>query len=594
MENLSNQFNEKKLTLKESKRQSKVISLEKAIADNINTGMKIHIGGFPNAAITEIIRQFWDKRPEFTLIVGQLIGFAIDMIHAGLVRKVIGASCYERGLTERPSAIVQRAYKEREIEVENWSLLSIIMRLIAGAMGTGFMPTRSIMGSSMSVENNGSFMEIDDPFGGGDRIGLVRALRPDISLIHGLAADSSGNTILAPNLFSDGIDQWGALASKGGVIVTVEKVVSTEFIQKHSSLVKVPGYMVNAVSEVPFGAHPEGLDNFGLEEISAYGPDYDFMMAHKEASENLNLNPWIREWMLDCASRQEYFHKLGYEKITFLKSKMDCDNLKYTPALGGQGSQGNSITEALNPAKRMVIVAARKAKERVYIHDHKIILAGPGFAALTAWLAYCQLREEGYDIALIQGTGLLGYLPHYGNLSTVNPAFIRTSKMISDILFTYGVIVGGENNRCLSILGAGQIDRYGNINNTRTAEGDYLVGSGGGNDAVNAKEVLVVAPQSKRRFVDKVPYTTCPGDRVTTLISTEGVFEKPLDKNEFILTAYYPNQKLTDTEQKIKAIREKCGWELEVSSTAKEIALFTREELWLLTQFDPEGIYIGN
>jgi acyl CoA:acetate/3-ketoacid CoA transferase alpha subunit/acyl CoA:acetate/3-ketoacid CoA transferase beta subunit len=591
MASILNQAPESLFGLHETRGESKVVSLEKAIIDNIKPKAKIHIGGFPNAAIAEIIRQFWGSKPELTLITGQLIGYAIDMIYAGLVRKLIVASCYEHGLTERPSNVVQEAYKGGKIEIENWSLLSITQRLLAGAMGICFMPTKSIMGSSMAEEHEDAFREIDDPFGEGNRIGLVKALKPDISIIHGLAADSSGNTILAANLFSAGIDQWGALASKGGAIVTVEKVVSTQFIQEHSSLVKVPGYLVNAVSEVPFGAHPEGLANFGIKEISDYGTDYDFTKAHREASENLNLDAWIKEWILDCPSRRAYLHKLGYDKTMLLKGKMSRDSWKYDPALD---SEDISKSEDINPAKIMVAAATRVAKDKIYKHGYKIILAGPGFAALTAWLTYCQLRTEGYDIELLQGTSLLGYTPYPGNPSIVNPALLESGKMISDILYTYGVFVGGEDNRCISILGAGEIDRYGNINTTKTADGGYLVGSGGGNDAINAKEVLVVTPQSKRRFVEKVTYITCPGDRVTTLISTMGVFEKLADEKEFTLTAYHPSQGSSGREEKIKTVREKCGWDLKISPRAKEVPLPSYQELRLLHLFDPKGLYIGD
>jgi len=48
----------------------------------------------------------------------------------------------------------------------------------------------------------------------------------------------------------------GALGSQKGIIATVEKIVSTEFIREHSSFVSVPAYFVKSVSVVPFGAHP--------------------------------------------------------------------------------------------------------------------------------------------------------------------------------------------------------------------------------------------------------------------------------------------------------------------------------------------------
>ena len=63
-------------------------------------------------------------------------------------------------------------------------------------MGWEFIPTRSLIGSSMAEENKDSFTVIDSPFGTRRKDRPYKALRPDITLVHGLAADRSGNTIL--------------------------------------------------------------------------------------------------------------------------------------------------------------------------------------------------------------------------------------------------------------------------------------------------------------------------------------------------------------------------------------------------------------
>ena len=65
-------------------------------------------------------------------------------------------------------------------------------------------------------------------------------------------------------------------------------------------------------------------------------------------------------------------------------------------------------------------------------------------------------------------------------------------------------------------MGGGQIDRHGNVNDT--AVGDYLhpihrwPGSGGGNDVMSfCGRTIVILEQSKRRFLEKVDFNTCPG-----------------------------------------------------------------------------------
>lgn len=66
---------------------------------------------------------------------------------------------------------------------------------MAGAMGLPFLPTRSLIGSDLGrdAEAAGLFKVVADPFGAGagGPIGLVKALRPDISLAHAWATPTA-------------------------------------------------------------------------------------------------------------------------------------------------------------------------------------------------------------------------------------------------------------------------------------------------------------------------------------------------------------------------------------------------------------------
>ena len=112
--------------------------------------------------------------------------------------------------------------------------------------------------------------------------------------------------------------------------------------------------------------------------------------------------------------------------------------------------------------------------------------------------------------------------------------------MSPDTVMAQGVFVGGRHNRCLSVLGAGQIDRHGNINSTVTSKGQFLVGSGGANDAMNASEVIVALDHAKDRLVEELPYVTGKGDAVTTVVSTTGASSGslPAEKSCFSTPAF--------------------------------------------------------
>ncbi len=76
----------------ENEGEDKVVSLQEAIKRNVKEGAKIHIGithCSPLAAVLEIARQFFGKKPNFTLIVRGVRDTTVILIHMGLVKKVI-------------------------------------------------------------------------------------------------------------------------------------------------------------------------------------------------------------------------------------------------------------------------------------------------------------------------------------------------------------------------------------------------------------------------------------------------------------------------------------------------------------------------
>ena len=570
--------------------ESKIATLEEAIEKNFRPGMAIYVGSFANVANRELIRQFQNTKPAFTIIGGSR-DYVSVLVACGLVKKLIGSGFGHIYPTPGPSHAIQRAYKEKNIEIEDWTVLTLTQRLMAGAMDMGCTITKSMIGSSIGLEAADSFKEIDDPFGSGQRLAMIRALTPDIALVHGWAADRQGNVITGAPHFV-GRDVWGARASRQGVVVTVEKIVSTDFIREHSSLVTIPGTMVNSVSEVPLGAHPQNFPSWGMgiREFDSYDADYDFMRDYRAAARDRNrLAAWLKEWIADCPTHEDYLRKLGAERVAILRSKVNRNSWKHTLE---ELSETIPLEANASNTERMISAAAREIKNIVLKNRYKTILTGMGASILAAWLAYYLLREEGYAIKPIVGIGLISYSPRPGDPQNCSILNTLTAEMMANELESYGVLVGGLNNRCLSILGAGQIDKYGNINSSRTSGNSYLIGSGGANDAVNAEAAIVVTPQNSGRFVEEVNYVTCPGNKVKMVISDKGVFEKLGADREFTLTRYISGLDLPTTKEAIiRAIKESCGWDLKVSPDIAEVPPPTKQELAMLSAFDPKGLF---
>ncbi|MFA4911700.1 MAG: CoA-transferase, partial [Desulfobacteria bacterium] len=365
-----------------------------------------------------------------------------------------------------------------------------------------------------------------------------------------------------------------------------------DFIRQYSHLMKLPGDYVTAVCEVPLGAHPSGLAKGGMSDFPVYTEDYDFVdEVCKAAKDPERFDKWIDKWVLGCKDHKDYLNKLGYNRILALKGRTHADSWRYDVEAFTKEYDSPEYT----PLEMAIVVAGRKTREIIKKNDYRTILAGAGIANLGAWLAYFDLKEEGFDIELMAEIGLYGYTPTPFDPAIFNHRNFPTCKAIVDTHDVMGIFMGGSMNRCIGTLGIAEIDKYGNINTTKIPERLlYIAGSGGANDiATSAKEIVVTAVHSKRRFLDKVSYITSPGRKVTTLVSTMGVFEKIGDDKEFTLTGYFPNQGLTTKEDHIRCIKENCGWDLKVCSDPEEIPPPKLEELIMLRMFDPRKHYLG-
>ena len=572
--------------LKKNEGQNKVISLEEAIKQNVKPGMTIYLDEGANAAARAILKQFWGSRPQFTLVMPAVSGDPVELVSSGLVKKIITSACIERRPSLGPISVIQRAYQDKSVEIENWSLLTLMLRLMAGALGVSFMPTKSLLDSSVAKANRDSFIALDDPFGSGQRVGLVKALNPDLAIVHALAADRYGNCILPAGSMS-GYSGWGPKASRGGVVVTAEKITTTDYIRRHAALTTLPGHVVRSVSQASFGAHPEGMLNRGISGFASYGEDPEYMDEVRKARRDPKLlNAWVKEWVLDCPSHEEYLKKLGTVRLSGLKSRAEKDTWQNNLE---RVLKNISTSPEYSATEMMIITAARKTREKTLQRGYRTLLVGAGTALLAAWLAYLQLTEEGYDVELVNGPGLFGYMPRPADPSITNYHSLATCKMLGDVMQSYGWMVSGTD-KCLAILGAAEIDKLGNINSAIANGGLYLTGPGGANDAGNAAEVMVVITQSAQRLVKKVSYVTVPRSRVTTLVSDWGIFHKLSPNQEFILTGCLPRSEAKDGI--ISCIKERCGWEVRVSDKLEEIKPPTIEELTILRLLDG-GVFLG-
>lgn len=569
----------------------KVTTLEEAVRRHVRPGATLYVGsahGRANPLIRELVRQWWGRAPAFTLATVGLGSPWTALIHGGLARRVITTFMGEGYPFPTPQPLISRAVLDGRLEVSNWSMLTFPLRLLAGAMGVPFLPTRSLLGSSMEEDNAraGDFMAADDPFGAEARVGYVRALVPDLALLHGWAADRAGNVMVAPPMNEN---LYGAMAARDGALVTVEKIVSTDFVRRHADLVRLPGQYVRAVVPTPHGAHPGGMYGMNVPELEGYAEDLPWILECRKAFRTPETaDAWIREWMLDPPTHEAYLAKLGYGRIMEIKGRAHTDAwVSELDSLSGALPAGAPAS----PSEWMVVAAARMLAEKVQARGYKTFLAGVGNSNLAAWLAASELKQAGVDVELMAEAGMVGYLPRPAEPFVFSFRNFPSCKMLTDILHVMGVFMGGRHNRCLGSLAAGQIDKHGNINSTIMPGITYITGSGGANDITSsAREVVVCLQQSPRRFVDKVPYITAPGRTVRTVVSDLGVYEKAADHGELWLSGVFGDRPEAEA---VKAARAACGWELEVAPALRRFEAPAIDELALIRLFDPRRYFLG-
>lgn len=281
---------------------SKLVDLHDAIAAHVPNGSMVLLGAqleqmIPFAAGHEIIRQ---GRQDLQL-VGPISDILFDqLIGAGCVSRVFAA--WVGNVSAGVGYCFRRAVEEgipRRLQTVDYSNFTLALALHAGALGVPFMPTYSTLGSDV-LARNGNLREFPSPVSE-EKLVAVRALRPDVAIVHVQRADAMGNAHLWGNL---GVAVDGARASRK-VIVVAEEIVEPEVIASDPNRTLIPGFLVAAVVHEPWGAHPSPVQG-------CHGRDHAFFSQYHEQSRTVeDFERWLERWVLGVAGRREYMNLLG-------------------------------------------------------------------------------------------------------------------------------------------------------------------------------------------------------------------------------------------------------------------------------------------
>lgn len=144
----------------------------------------------------------------------------------------------------------RKAVESGVVKANEHACYTVICALRAAQMGVPFMPVRGLRAGDL-LQVAEYFKVIEDPFGG-EPITVVKALRPDVAVIHVQEADVMGNARILGPKYED------ILLSRAAkkVIITAEHIIPSSKGYGNPEEVDIPHFLVAAVVHTPGGAAP--------------------------------------------------------------------------------------------------------------------------------------------------------------------------------------------------------------------------------------------------------------------------------------------------------------------------------------------------
>jgi len=255
----------------------------------------------PMSLVREIIRQGYRE----LRCAGQGVYESDLLAAANTIRELdwtyIGFEVY--GLSASARRAVEGGYVKKVVE---WSNAALSWRFKAAAMGVPFLPTRVMLGTDTLKYSAAKVAEC--PFTG-MKVALLPALILDVGFIHVHRVDRFGNAQI------DGISGFAgemARASKR-LIISAEEIVDEEITRQRPDRTIIPYYLVDAVVEAPFGAHP-GEMSYCYERDEPHIKDYVKMSKDVEQASG-----YLDKWIYQLENHQQYLDLVGANTLEQLK-----------------------------------------------------------------------------------------------------------------------------------------------------------------------------------------------------------------------------------------------------------------------------------
>ena len=283
---------------------TEILTLKEAVAKYVKPGMSVAMEGFthliPHAAGMEIIRQKIDHLT--------LIRMTPDIIYD----QMIGMGCADKlmfswggnpgiGSLHRLRDACEHSYPHK-MEIVEHAHAAMDNAWVAGASGMPCAIFKGYQGTDYpQINPNIKFMNC--PFTG-EKLTVVPAINPDISIVHAQKADKKGNIWLNG---ITGIQKEAILAATKS-IVTVEEIV--DHVDEKNGGTVIPRWVIDVVCCEPRGSFPSYTEGY-------YNRSNEFYMYWDKISvDRQRFTEWMEEFVMSTKDFQEFLAKI--EQISYV------------------------------------------------------------------------------------------------------------------------------------------------------------------------------------------------------------------------------------------------------------------------------------
>ena len=370
--------------------------------------------------------------------------------------------------------IFRKTCEDKKIEVIDWSALGLIKALRAGQQNLDSEILQYPWGSDLP--NKTKFCKkFKDPISKKE-FAIVNSLKIDNFLLHASRADEDGNVeILGPRA----LDTIMAGASKQ-VLVTVDEVVSREVLAKDKKGSLISKNFIKAITHVPYGAYP-------TSSVPYYITDYEdlknaFMKKPLKIglSFKKNKNFITKSNKLTTKSFKKYLSKNKINR--FNSKKITSDEIMAFSLANEYDNNSLCSSGAVSPLANVSYLLAKK------LHAPKLILT-------TMTYGHHDVSFRPMTLSFSEVLDRETCINYWGGDDSYS------------IYYQNGQITH-------EVIGAAQIDKYGDVNNIEIKKKSggilRLPGQGGMADVSNLHQhfICYVTKHSKLSFVEKVDYVS--------------------------------------------------------------------------------------